>query len=107
MVKIQTRVSKRHYLRAKRIYEYGRMSLDIPKKFHEVFKPFLEKELNTEVKLENDVAVISLSPVKTFRHAENTFRNQLRHALATSSHKFCLNICLPKRFPHTCRTKNV
>ncbi|MGD0495571.1 MAG: hypothetical protein ABSB28_05970 [Candidatus Bathyarchaeia archaeon] len=72
MVRIQRRVSKRHYLRAKRTYEYGRMSLDIPKKFHEVLKPFLEKELNVDVKLENDVAVISLSPVKTFRHAENT-----------------------------------
>jgi hypothetical protein len=48
------------------------MSLDIPKKFHEVLKPFLEKQLNIDVKLENDFAVISLSPVKTFRHAENT-----------------------------------
>lgn len=72
MVKIQTRVSKRHYLRAKRTYEYGRMSLDIPKKFHEMLKPFLEKKLSIDVKLEKDVAVISLSPVKTFRHAENT-----------------------------------
>jgi hypothetical protein len=72
LVKIQTRVSKRHYLRAKRTYEYGRMSLDIPKKFHEMLKPFLEKKLSIDVKLEKDVAVISLSPVKTFRHAENT-----------------------------------
>jgi len=72
LVKIQTRVSKRHYLRAKRTYEYGRISLDIPKKFHEALKPFLEKELNIDVKLENDTVVISLSPVKTFRHAEYT-----------------------------------
>jgi len=72
LVKIQTRISKRHYLRAKRTYEYGRMSLDIPKKFHDVLKPFLEKQLKIDVKLENDVAIISLSPVKTFRHAENT-----------------------------------
>ena len=72
MVKIQTRVSKRHYLRAKRTYEYGRMSLDIPKKFHEILQPFLEKKLNVDIKIENDVAIISLSPVKTFRHAENT-----------------------------------
>jgi len=72
MVRIQTRVSKRHYLGAKRTYEYERLSLDIPKKFHEILKPFLEKELNVEVKLENDVAEIFLSPVKTFRHAENT-----------------------------------
>ena len=62
LVRIQTRVSKRNYLRAKRTYEYGRMSLDIPKKFHDALKPFLEKELNIDVKLENDVAVISLSP---------------------------------------------
>ena len=72
MVRIQYRVSKKRYLNSKRTYEYGRMSLDIPKKFHEVLKPFLEKDLKIEVKLENDVAVISLSPVKTFRHAENT-----------------------------------
>ena len=72
MVKIQTRVSKRHYLKAKRTYEYERMSLDIPKKFHETLKPFLERELGIDVKLENDAVVISLSPVKTFRHAENT-----------------------------------
>jgi hypothetical protein len=72
VVRIQTRVSKRHYLRTKRTYEYGRMSLDIPKKFHETLKPFLEKQLNIDVKRENDSAVISLSPVKTFRHAENT-----------------------------------
>jgi len=72
LVRIQTRVSKRHYLRAKRTYEYERLSLDIPRKFHDALKPFLEKELNIDVKLENDVAVISLSPVKTFRHAENT-----------------------------------
>jgi hypothetical protein len=72
LVKIQTRVSKRNYLRAKRTYEYGRMSLDIPKKFHEVLKPFLEKELKIDVKLEDDVVVISLSPEKTCLHAENS-----------------------------------
>ena len=48
------------------------MSLDIPKKFHDVLKPFLEKTLDIDVKLENEVAIIYLFPVKTFRHAENT-----------------------------------
>jgi hypothetical protein len=72
LVRIQRRVSKKHYLKTKRTYKYERLSLDIPKKFHEALKPFLEKKLNIDVKLENDVAVISLSPVKTFRHAENT-----------------------------------
>jgi hypothetical protein len=72
LVRIQRRLSRKRYLNSKRTYEYERLSLDIPKKFHEILKPFLEKELNVEVKLENDVAVIFLSPVKTFRHAENT-----------------------------------
>jgi hypothetical protein len=72
LVRIQSRVSKKHYLKTKRTYEYGRMSLDIPKKFHEALKPFLDKKLNVDVKLENDVAVISLSPEKTCRHAENS-----------------------------------
>lgn len=53
-------------------YEHERMSLDILRRFHEVLKPFLEKELNIDVKLENDAAVISLPSVKTFRYAENT-----------------------------------
>jgi predicted transcriptional regulator len=72
LVKIQTRVSKRRYLRAKRTYEYARMSIDIPKKFHEILKPLLDKKLNIDVKLENNATIICLSPVETFRHAENT-----------------------------------
>jgi hypothetical protein len=72
LVRIQHRVSKKRYLNSKRTYEYERMSLDIPKKFHEILKPFLEKQLNIDVRRENDAAVISLSPVKTFRHAEST-----------------------------------
>ena len=72
LVRIQSRVSKKHYLNTKRTYEYERLSIDIPKKFHEALKPFLETELSIDVKLENDVAIISLSPGKTFRHAENT-----------------------------------
>ena len=63
MIKIQTRVSKRHYLRAKRTYEYGRMSVDIPKKFHEVLKPLLEKEFNIDVKLEARAALASLGVI--------------------------------------------
>jgi hypothetical protein len=72
LVRIQSRVSRKHYLNTKRTYEYKRLSLDIPRKFHETIKPFLEKELEIEVKLENDIAVITLTPEKTFRHAENT-----------------------------------
>jgi hypothetical protein len=61
LVRIQTRVSKRHYLRAKRTYEYGRISLDIPKKFHEAIRSFLHKDLEIEINVQNDSVVIVLT----------------------------------------------
>ena len=72
LVRIQRRVSKKHYLKTKRTYEYERLSLDIPKKFHEAIVPLLKQDFDVEVKLENDSVILILTPVKTFRHAENT-----------------------------------
>ena len=72
LVRIQRRVSKKHYLKTKRTYEYERLSLDIPKKFHKTIAPLLKQDFDLEVKLENDVVILSLTPEKTFRHAENT-----------------------------------
>ena len=66
-VKIQTRVSKRHYLRAKRTYEYGQMSLHIPRKYHEIIKPFLEQDFDVNATIENDRLVITLSPADRFQ----------------------------------------
>jgi hypothetical protein len=48
------------------------MSLPIPKKFHETVKPFLEHDLNQSIVLEKGSLAITLTPVKTLRHAENT-----------------------------------
>ena len=70
MVRIQWRVSKKHYLRSKRTYEYKRISMDIPRRFHEIVKPFLKQDLDINVVTEKDSLVITLTPVKTFRHAE-------------------------------------
>ena len=68
----QRRVSKKHYLKTKRTYEYERLSLDIPKKYHKTIAPLLNQDFDVEVKLENDVVILTLTPEKTFRHAENT-----------------------------------
>jgi len=76
VVKIQIRVSKRRYLRAKRTYEYERMSLDIPRKFHEALKPLIQQDFIVDVKPEKDSVVITLTPAKTFRHAANTCQKQ-------------------------------
>jgi hypothetical protein len=72
LVRIQRRVSKKHYLKTKRTYEYERLSLDIPKKYHKTIAPLLKQDFDVEVKLENDVVILTLTPEKTFRHAENT-----------------------------------
>jgi hypothetical protein len=34
--------------------------------------PLLNRDFDVEVKLENDVVILTLTPEKTFRHAENT-----------------------------------
>jgi hypothetical protein len=48
------------------------MSLHIPKEHHETVKPFLKQDLDLSVKLEKGSLIITLTPVKTFRHAANT-----------------------------------
>ena len=72
LVRIQRRVSKKQYLKTKRTYEYERLSLDIPKKYHQTIAPLLKQNFDVEVKLENDSVILTLTPDKTFRHAENT-----------------------------------
>jgi hypothetical protein len=72
LVRIQRRISKKHYLKTKRTYEYERLSLDIPKKFHKTIAPLLKQDFDVEVKLENDSVIIALTPEKTFRFTENT-----------------------------------
>jgi hypothetical protein len=72
LVRIQRRVSKKQYLKTKRTYEYERLSLDIPKKYHKVIEPLLKQDFDIEVKLENESVILTLTPQKTFRHAENT-----------------------------------
>jgi len=72
LVRIQRRVSKKHYLKTKHTYEYERLSLDIPKKYHKTMAPLLKQDFEIEVKLENDSVILTLAPEKTFRHAENT-----------------------------------
>jgi len=72
LVRIQRRVSKKRYLETKRTYEYERLSLDIPRRHHKTIALLLNQDFDVEVKLENDVVILILTPEKTFRHAENT-----------------------------------
>lgn len=72
MVRLQKRLARKRYLNSKRVYEYERISLHIPKKFHEAIKPYLEEDLDLKATTQNDSLTIVLTPAKTFRHAEYT-----------------------------------
>lgn len=61
MVRIQRRVSKKHYLKTKRTYEYERMSLDIPKKFHEIMRPLVKQDFDLNVVAERNRITIILT----------------------------------------------
>ena len=72
MVRIQRRLSRKRYLGSKYVYEYERISLDIPRKFHKTVKPFLKQYLNMDMSIKGSYLVITLTPAKTFLHAEYT-----------------------------------
>lgn len=70
MVRIQRRLSRKRYLGSKYVYEYERLSLDIPRKYHEVIKSFLKQDLDIDLSVKGSHLVITLIPVKTFLPAE-------------------------------------
>jgi hypothetical protein len=65
------RLARKRYLKSKRVYEYERISMHVPKKFHEAIKPYLDEDFDLKVTTESDPLIIVLTPVKTLRHAAN------------------------------------
>lgn len=72
MVRIQRRLSRKRYLDGKYAYEYERLSLDIPRKFHKRVKPFLGQDLDIEVSVKDNCLVMALTPRKRFCTPNNT-----------------------------------
>jgi hypothetical protein len=62
MVRIQRRVSKKLYLKAKRTYEYERIFLDMPSKFHGIIKPLLKQDFNVNVAVIEGRITVTLTP---------------------------------------------
>jgi hypothetical protein len=65
LVRIQRRIAKKRYLNSKRIYQYGRVSLHIPTKFHETIRPFLKRDLEMKITAQNGSLVIVLTTKNT------------------------------------------
>ena len=66
MVRIQRRVSRKRYFGSKNLYEYERLTLDIPREFHKTVKPFLKQDLNMDLSIKGSYLVITLTPQKRF-----------------------------------------
>ena len=66
MVRIQRRLSRKRYLGGKYAYEYERLSLDIPRKFHKRVEPFIGHDLDIEISVKDNCLVIALTPRKRF-----------------------------------------
>jgi len=76
LVRIQRRLSRKRYLDGKYAYEYERLSLDIPRKFHKKVQPFLKQDLDIEISVKGCCLVIALTPRKRFG-TPNTTREKL------------------------------
>ena len=61
MVKLQVGTVRKRYLNDKRVYEYRRVSLNVPRKFHKLVEPFLGKQLKMGVSAKEGVIVITLN----------------------------------------------
>ncbi len=59
-MKIHSRKSKKQYLGKKNVYEYNVLSVTIPAKFHKTVEAFLDKDLDIEVKSDNNKITIVL-----------------------------------------------
>jgi hypothetical protein len=54
------------------MYEYERMSMDIPRKFHSKVKPFLKQDLDMDVATKGNYLAITLTPTKTTKSTTAT-----------------------------------
>jgi len=63
VVKLQVGTVRKRYLNNKRLYEYRRVSLNVPRRFHNVVEPFLGKQLQMKVSSKEGVITITLNVV--------------------------------------------
>jgi hypothetical protein len=69
-VKIYRRIAKKRYLDGKYLYAHERIYLPIPSGLRKIVEPFIGQRLKIEITAKNGSLTITLSPAKTFRHAE-------------------------------------
>jgi len=64
VVKLQVGTVRKRYLNKKRLYEYKRVSLNVPRRFHKIVEPLLGKQLQMRVSAKEGVITITLNVSK-------------------------------------------
>lgn len=60
-MKFQVGTVRKRYMNKKRIYEYKRVSLNIPTRFHKTVEPFLDKQLQMKMIAKDNAITITLN----------------------------------------------
>jgi hypothetical protein len=63
-VRVRRRTQVTRYCGGKRVYKRDRIELTIPAKFRDIIKPFLNKDLKVEAKVEGSRLFIDAEPVE-------------------------------------------
>jgi hypothetical protein len=66
-VRIKRKIRKRRYLSGKRVYKRERIGLTIPARYKEVIEPFLNKDLEVDVRREGNSIIIDVKPMENTR----------------------------------------
>jgi hypothetical protein len=59
-LRIYHRVSKKKYQHGKRVYEYERFYVPVPKRYQQIVKPFASQEAKVKVEPDAEVFVIGI-----------------------------------------------
>jgi len=68
MVKIKCSPSKKRYLKGKRVYDYFRLHLPIPRKFFEKLKPYFKEEFQADMTDEETKITLTYTHYKKARN---------------------------------------
>ena len=59
-MRIYRHISKKKYLHGKRVYEYERFYVPVPKRFQQIVKPFASQDIKVKVEPETEGFVIRI-----------------------------------------------
>jgi hypothetical protein len=59
-LRIYRRISKKKYLHGKKVYEYERFYVPVPKRFQQIVKPFVSQDIKVKVEPETEGFIVKV-----------------------------------------------